>query len=214
VSSVADPYTQALDSGGSGLYLRPLDEFHTAPAVPLEVSRWCAPADEVDESILTRCVGPVLDVGCGPGRLTVAAAERGMLALGVDVTPSAVKRTLQSGGTALCRSVFEPLPAEGRWSTVLLIDGNVGIGGDPLTLLRRCASLIGGDGRVLVEVDSTDVDLSYTAYLVDDHGRRSGPFPWARVGLPALRQCAEKIGLTHVEQWDVANRAFCELRRN
>ena len=35
--------------------------------------------------------------------------------------------------------MFEPLPGEGRWGTVLLLDGNVGIGGDPVALLERAA---------------------------------------------------------------------------
>ena len=42
-----------------------------------------------------------------------------------------------AGGPALVRSVFETLPGEGRWDTVLLMDGNIGIGGDPAALLGR-----------------------------------------------------------------------------
>jgi len=40
------------------------------------------------------------------------------------------------------RSVFDALPAEGRWHTALLADGNVGIGGDPIRLLSRLRGLI------------------------------------------------------------------------
>ncbi len=211
MSFVVDPYAQALTQGGSGLYLRPINATEDTPPVLLEVSRWCAPADEVDDSVLSKCVGPVLDVGCGPGRLTVAAAAYGLPSLGVDVAPSAVKRTVNSGGTALCRSVFDSLPGEGRWATVLLIDGNVGIGGDPLRLLRRCASLMSGGGQILVEINPSDVDLAYTAYLVDDDGRRSEAFPWAQIGEPALRRCAQQLGFGHLRQWLVGGRKFCEL---
>ena len=42
---------------------------------------------------------------------------------------------LRLGGPALRRSVFDPLPGEGRWGTALLLDGNIGIGGDPRALL-------------------------------------------------------------------------------
>ena len=46
------------------------------------------------------------------------------------------------GRPALRRDVFEPLPGTGRWQTVLLADGNVGLGGDPLRVLRRAAELL------------------------------------------------------------------------
>ena len=45
------------------------------------------------------------------------------------------------GAPALCRSVFDPLPAEGRWAAVLALDGNIGIGGDPVAFLDRMRHL-------------------------------------------------------------------------
>jgi hypothetical protein len=60
-----------------------------------------------------------------------------MPVLGVDVSPAAVARAKGAGGAVLRRSVFDRLPAEGRWGTALLADGNIGIGGDPHALLRR-----------------------------------------------------------------------------
>ena len=54
---------------------------------------------------------------------------------------------------ACCRSVFQPVPGEGGWDTVLLADGNIGIGGDPVALLTRCRELLAPAGRVLVELD-------------------------------------------------------------
>lgn len=32
--------------------------------------KWRAEPDGVDELMLRRCHGPILDVGCGPGRMT------------------------------------------------------------------------------------------------------------------------------------------------
>ena len=75
--------------------------------------------------------GPVLDVGCGPGRLVLGLAQRGTVALGVDPAPAAVALARSRGAPVLQRSVFDPLPGQGRWRTVLLADGNIGIGGDP-----------------------------------------------------------------------------------
>ena len=78
--------------------------------LPLQIPRWCEPPDAVDEELLQCCRGPVLDVGCGPGRLTIALTERGVVALGVDISRTAVDRVRQAGAPALHRSVFAPLP--------------------------------------------------------------------------------------------------------
>ncbi|MFD7013570.1 methyltransferase domain-containing protein, partial [Streptomyces sp. NPDC059928] len=123
----ADPYTDALRSGRGPLFLRRPDGW----LLPLDVERWCAEPDLADRTVLRRCRGAVLDIGCGPGRLVAALAAEGVAALGVDVSPEAVRRTRALGGSALCRSVFDQLPGEGRWDTALLLDGNVGIGGGP-----------------------------------------------------------------------------------
>jgi hypothetical protein len=44
--------------------------------VPLAVSRWRADAVGEDGWLLDRCTGPVLDLGCGPGRLVAARPVR------------------------------------------------------------------------------------------------------------------------------------------
>ncbi|MCY0919376.1 methyltransferase domain-containing protein [Streptomyces sp. H27-G5] len=51
---------------------------------PLDVGRWSGRADPADEAVLERCTGPILDVGCGAGRLVEALARRGHAVLGVD----------------------------------------------------------------------------------------------------------------------------------
>ena len=72
-------------------------------------------------------------------RAAVPLRTRGVPALAIDITPGAVLLARSSGALALQRDVFGHLPATGRWATVLLADGNIGIGGDPLSLLRRDA---------------------------------------------------------------------------
>ena len=118
----------------------------------LPVHRWRRDADADDLELLEHCEGPTLDLGCGPGRLTAALASLGHVTLGIDVVGEAVDQTQARGASALRRDVFDRLPGEGRWHTVLLADGNVGIGGDPLTLLRRARQLAVANGRVVVEV--------------------------------------------------------------
>ncbi|MEU7510699.1 methyltransferase domain-containing protein [Streptomyces sp. NPDC042898] len=205
----ADPYAEALRSGRGPLYLRRGDGW----LLPLEVERWCSEPDAADATVLDRCDGPVLDIGCGPGRLVTALAARGHRALGVDVTPEAVDRTVRAGGSALCRSVFDPLPREGRWDTVLLIDGNIGIGGDPAALLRRAARLASPTGCLLVEVATTEVDERVEVHVDDGRGGHGTAFRWARLGTRALCAEAHEAGWTRAVAWQAADRSFVGLRR-
>ncbi|KQX14747.1 methyltransferase type 12 [Streptomyces sp. Root431] len=205
----ADPYTDALRTGQGPLYLSRDDGW----LLPLEVERWCAAPDPADLSVLERCRGSVLDVGCGPGRLVAALAVDGRRTLGVDVSSEAVARTIGLGATALCRSVFDPLPAEGRWDTALLIDGNIGIGGDPAALLRRLRQVVSGSGRVVAECAAFDVDERCEVRVVDGRGGRGERFPWARVGVPALAAHAAAAGWALRERWERRGRRFAVLTR-
>jgi SAM-dependent methyltransferase len=184
-------------------------------ALPLQIPRWCGQPDAADEELLRHCHGPVLDVGCGPGRLTVALTDRGVPALGVDISGAAVALVRRAGAPALRRSVFDPLPGLGRWATVLLADGNIGIGGQPVRLLRRCAQLLAPDGQILIEAEPANIDEQVTAWLEHPDGRRGPLFPWARMGTDALLCAAAAAGLDVVGQWRHANRAFvCAVARS
>jgi len=71
------------------------------------VDRWTGRADAVDERALAGLSGPVLDVGCGPGRHLCALGRRGVAALGIDVSPAAVDLARLAGARAIVRSIFE-----------------------------------------------------------------------------------------------------------
>ncbi|MBW5480492.1 class I SAM-dependent methyltransferase [Streptomyces bambusae] len=203
----ADPYSCALRTGKGPLFLRR----HDGWLLPLEVERWCEAPDRADRSVLGRCRGTVLDIGCGPGRLVAALAAEGRRALGIDISPEAVARTARLGAAVLRRSVFDPLPAEGRWDTALLIDGNIGIGGDPAALLHRLRQVVSCSGRVIAECAPVDVDERCEVRVDDGRGGRGAPFPWARVGTRALAAHACSSGWEVCEQWALEGRSFLSL---
>ncbi|MEO7059062.1 MAG: DUF2064 domain-containing protein [Lapillicoccus sp.] len=179
----------------------------------LDVGSWLTMSD-ADELLVSRCEPPVLDIGCGPGRFVEALAVRGLPALGVDVSSAAVASTSRRGVSALIRDVHDPLPGEGRWGTVLLADGNIGIGGDPLALLKRCRELVRPGAMALVETaPDDDADGWTTISLHEPHGRRSTPLPWAVVGARRLIELAAEAGFVAVEDWRVGDRCFVALRQ-
>ncbi|HEV8561955.1 MAG TPA: class I SAM-dependent methyltransferase [Actinophytocola sp.] len=182
-------------------------ELATGERISLPIHRWRSDSGPGDELLLTHCTGPTLDVGCGPGRLTVALVDRGIVALGVDISPVAVRLTLARGAPALRRDVFGRLPGEGRWRHVLLADGNIGIGGDPVRLLRRLAELLHRDGSALVELDPPGRGLHRS------HVRVAGSawFDWAWLGVDALPDAAAQAGMAARWVREQAGRWFAEL---
>jgi SAM-dependent methyltransferase len=179
----------------------------------VDLERWSAAVDETDLLAVARCEGPVLDIGCGPGRIVSALAERGVAALGVDVSEVAVGLTSRRGASVLRRDVADRVPGEGRWGTAVLMDGNIGIGGDPGRLLGRCAELVMPGGLVVVEVDAADpcADERSELELIDSLGRRT-VMPWAHVGAAACTTLGAAHGLVPVEEWTSAHRSFVCLR--
>jgi SAM-dependent methyltransferase len=163
--------------------------------IPLAVARWHASADSTERALLASLDDPVLDLGCGPGRIVAALAETGRVALGVDTSPAAVASARRKGASVLQRSVFDPLPGERRWGSALLLDGNIGIGGDPVRLLSRCEQLLRSAGSVLAEVDPPDVPTRSLTVRLESPSGASRWFPWAQVGADGFAKLAATAGL-------------------
>jgi SAM-dependent methyltransferase len=179
----------------------------------LPVDDWAAPASDEELSVLQALGGPVLDLGCGPGRLVSALAEMGTPALGVDASPVAIESARRLGAPVLQRSLFEALPGEGRWASVLLFDGNVGIGGDPVSLFRRLGRLLASAGQALVEVDPPGSSTVATEARIESAGELSEWFPWACVAADAVDGIAAEGGL-HRSAWvRTPGRWFAVLER-
>jgi SAM-dependent methyltransferase len=181
--------------------------------VMLPVARWRDAPDSADELLLDACLGPTLDIGCGPGRLVDALVRRGVIALGVDVSPVAVELTVSRGAPALCRDVFDHIPGEGRWRHVLLADGNIGIGGDPVALLRRARELLRPGGSVLTELDPPGTGLRRQQVRLSRVDSSGGWFDWARVGPDGLERTAAEAGLEIRWLNERGGRWFAELQR-
>jgi SAM-dependent methyltransferase len=206
----------------------------------LLLERWRGALAAGDESLLERCDGPTLDVGCGPGRLAAALTARGMVTLGIDVAPLAVALARHAGAPALLRDIFGPLPGTGRWRTILLADGNIGIGGQPRVLLARVRRLLGPGGAVLIELAPPGTPSGeYLAVLearpagrdgggdgggdggVDADVARAGtetasvaasaPFRWADVSADDIAPLAFSAGLRVTDRWREQGRYFARL---
>jgi SAM-dependent methyltransferase len=189
---------------------RPEIEHADGSRLPLAVDDWLHPSPG-DKSVLDKCHGPTLDVGSGPGRLTVALAERGVPALGIDITPYAVQMARTAGALTLLRDVFDRVPGTGRWMTVLLADGNIGIGGDPAALLRRICELLTPAGQAIVEVQPPGSPLRQEQVRLRHAGLVSSWFPWAYVGADQITGIAGEAGLSMTETWSAEGRWFVAL---
>jgi SAM-dependent methyltransferase len=169
-------------------------------ALELPLGRYLGAADPVDESLVATIRGPVLDVGCGPGRHLQALARRGVFALG-------------GGANAIVGSIFGELPGAGTWRTALLLDGNVGIGGAPHRLLRRIAALLEPNGEILVELDPPGAPTGSIRARLEAIDGASAWFPWARVAADEIDEIGQQAGVLVAGQWVDERRWFARLRR-
>lgn len=211
-SAVPNPFDAMFASGHT--VLRRTD----GSAQQWPVHRWCdTDADDLDRQfdtlIADRCRGATIDLGCGPGRLVTVLVARRIIALGIDSSSVAVSMARARGVTVLHRDIHGPLPGEGRWTTALLIDGNIGIGGAPDRVLTRAGQLVRPGGSVLVEIDPEVEHIEYDEVRVEGERYASTWFPWARIGLLGAENLCHTCGLTMHGTWEHAGRLVVEMIR-
>jgi len=180
---------------------------------PLPLDRWVAPADAADAALLELAQPAVLDLGCGPGRHLAALRAAGKRGLGVDLSPVAVRLARRRGAAAIPGDVFGAVPFAGRWRTALLLDGNVGIGGAPETLLRRVRELLAPGGVALVEVEPPGAPTLRTRVRIEAGGEVSEWFRWARVGVDGIEPLADRAGLALDDVLEEGGRWVAQLLR-
>ncbi len=209
MTAAVDLYAGALRHDSGPLVLH--DDLGGHRTLPVEL--WTATHVPGDESLVTRCAGATLDVGCGPGRLVLAIGARGLPCLGVDIAPGAVRLARSRGALVLGRSIFARIPGRGRWQTALLADGNIGIGGDPVGLLARLGELLSPTGQVLVELDEPGFRTGPAKVRIEHEGQLSDWFYWAHVSIDQVEQVASGAGFAVHEAWEEAGRWFVALTR-
>ena len=109
--------------------------------------------------------------------------------------------------------MFDAVPGAGDWRSVLLLDGSLGIGGDPVALLVRVAELLAPDGAAWLELDPPGTLTATELVRLEAGGRRSAPFRWSRVPPDALAPLAGAAGLCQTDAWTAGGRAFARLER-
>jgi SAM-dependent methyltransferase len=179
---------------------------------PLPLGRWLGTPDAAEEAVLDRAVGPVLDIGCGVGRHVVALRHRGVRAVGVEISPVAAAIARERGAEVIQASAFEH-PTTSEWRTILLLDGNIGIGGDPASLLRRTRELLARGGTAIVELDPPGAPTERTRVRLEAPGLVSEWFAWARVGADGIAPLARAAGLVAGPGQQAGGRWFARLRR-
>ncbi|WP_446223072.1 SAM-dependent methyltransferase [Nocardia sp. IBHARD005] len=186
---------------------------------PLPTRRWLGASDAVvdrlaDSALICCCDGPTIDLGCGPGRLVAGLVRRGVIALGVDISPMAVAVSRFRGAPALRRDLFGPLPGSGRWAYAILADGNLGIGADPVRMLANAGSLLARDGIVVVEFAAPGTGMVTDTIRLETRTVVGEWFPWARVGIELADPIAAAAGLRVLTTANVSGRYIAWLHHS
>ncbi|MGW4246382.1 SAM-dependent methyltransferase [Nocardia sp. NPDC004722] len=169
-----------------------------------------ATRERIDQVLTACCDGPTIDLAGDSGRLADRLMRRGIAVLSVDLSPNSVAATRSRGVPVLHRDLFDRLPATGRWAYALLADGVVGIGGDPVRVLRRTRELLAPDGVAIVE---------FTPPPPDSTLRRTCPpattagTPWATVGIEHAAALATAADLRLMTTATVAGHDIAWLAR-
>jgi SAM-dependent methyltransferase len=83
-----------------------------------------------EQRAIARAAGPVLDLGAGAGRHALHLQGLGHRVTAVDMSPGAAAVCRARGVSDVRLADLNDLTPEGRWGTILLMCGNLGLAGD------------------------------------------------------------------------------------
>jgi SAM-dependent methyltransferase len=157
-----------LETGSAPQPMLEVDTGETGPA--MHPDWFFRPFDEWDwwERELFGLItdGPVLDLGCGAGRASLHLQQAGLPVTALDSSEGAVEVTRRRGVADVILGDLNDPPSTRPWQTVLLLCGNLGLGGS-----------WDGNRRLLTELANRSVP---GALLVTDSVESRGP---AEIGL-------------------------------
>lgn len=105
-----------------------------------------------EREILADLDGPVLDLGCGAGRHALHLQQSGLAVTALDISPGAVAVSRRRGLTDVRHHDLRDPPGEKRWTTVLLMCGNLGVAGgweQTRQLFRDLAAVCAPGARII-----------------------------------------------------------------
>jgi SAM-dependent methyltransferase len=151
--------------------------------------------------------GPVLDLGAGAGRAALYLQQRGLPVTAVDASPGAAEVCRRRGVADVRLGDVNDPPQDRRWGAVLLLCGNLGLGGSwdgSRRLLARLAELVmpgavlAGDSMTAAGPPQTELRIRYRGLVT--------PW-WSQYNVPASRVAALVEGTgwvieRHVEDGD------------
>ena len=154
------------------------------------------PIEKFDHAVVGLCHGPTIDLGCGPGRLVAHLIQRGVPALGVDQSATAVELARRSGA---------PGPAPRRVRTAAghrpVADGAAGRRqrrpwrrpvADAAAGGRTAAPRRPVCGRIRLRPSAG----IHAGWVRLESSRTIGPwFRWASVGIDCVTRLADDVGL-------------------
>lgn len=134
--------------------------------------------------------GPVLDLGAGAGRAGLYLQERGLRVTAIEASPGAAEVCRRRGVADVRQGDVNDPPGDLPWSAVLLLCGNLGLGGSwegNRRLLARLAELA-APGAVLIG-DSVTPDGPAQVILRIRYKNLVTPW-WPQYNIPAEQVAA------------------------
>ena len=93
------------------------------------------------------------------------------------------------------------------------LDGSIGIGGDPVALLRRVGCLLAPGGQVLVETEPPEQRSERLTMLIQPESGGESWFDWATLSASDAALVARAAHFDLTDRWEDSGRWFAQLSK-